>query len=133
MSARRGYTILEVVVSLMLLMTAATVAGRVMHATLVERLRSDERLAALTLAENAIEAARATPFDRLTPEWAAALKPDEESAAQLPELDFQVRVEPLAGRVGVKRVDVRLRWRQTGPDAPVRLTAYLADAAGTGR
>jgi hypothetical protein len=77
---------------------------------LTERMRDAARQDALEAAANALEAARACPWDDLTPAWAARQRLPDAVAGRLPGGRLEVRVEPEASRPHTRRVTVEVRW-----------------------
>lgn len=87
--------------------------------TLTERTRSAARNDAVEAAANVLEAARALPWEALTPDWAAAQKLPESLASRLREGRLAVRVEPETSRPLSKRVTVAVHW-DTDPGTAAR-------------
>jgi hypothetical protein len=100
----------------------------------LERGRLAARLEALTAAGNVLEAARALPWDALTPQWAAAQRLPESALPLRPDARLEVRVEPEASVPRAKRVTAAVRWdfRDGVPPQEVRLVTLFSarDAAG---
>jgi hypothetical protein len=73
--------------------------------SLAERLRSQDRQAAIELAANILESARACPWDDLTPAWAAAQRIPSSMTERNWRLSIHVAPEPeqpLTKRVAVE-------------------------------
>jgi hypothetical protein len=96
-----------------------------------ERARLAARQAALELAANVLEAARATPWDRLDQDWAAAQVVPSEMADLLPEGKVVATVEPEKLSPHARRVTVEVRWRSDPTLDPysVQLTTVLSARA----
>lgn len=111
---RCGFTIAETLVAMALLGVALTLVAQVGLWTLRDRGRTSEHQAMREFAVNVLEAARARPFDELTPQWAA----EQRLPGDFAERGWQltVRVEPEKDRPHVRRVTVTVR--QETPDAP---------------
>lgn len=127
MTRRPGFTVGEVLVALAVLAATATLSAEALLRTAAERSRLDARLEAADAAANALEAARARPWDDLTPEWAAA-RPTPAALARWPDAKLTVRVEPEPDRPRVKRVTAEVRWERKGlsPWPAVTLTTLVA-------
>jgi type II secretory pathway pseudopilin PulG len=131
---RSGFTVLETIIAIGVLTTASVIVAQTATWSLVERSRTEERLAALETAANELEAARAQSWDELTPAWAASHKVPADLAAQLLDASLSVRVAPEADRSGVKRVTVEVAWvERNGKTAPpVTLMGLFADRTAGG-
>jgi hypothetical protein len=99
----------------------------------MERLRSSGRQQALEAAANVLEAARACPWDELTPAWAGRQTLPPDLAEWLLDARLQVRVEPEASRPNARRVTVEIRWSHArGREAnPVRLVTVRSTRSTT--
>jgi hypothetical protein len=131
---RPGFTIGEVLIALAVLAATATLSAEAILRTAAERSRFDARLEAADAAANALEAARARPWDDLTPEWAAA-QPVPAALARWPDSKLTVRVEPEPDRPRVKRVTAEVRWERKGlaPWPVVTLTTLVAARTAGGK
>jgi prepilin-type N-terminal cleavage/methylation domain-containing protein len=109
--ARPGFTLLECVIALGVLAAVTVFVAQLATWSLTERQKADERLTALELAANVLEAARARPWADLTPAWADGQRLPDELAARLLDARLTVRVEPEPDRPHVKRVNVELKWK----------------------
>jgi type II secretory pathway pseudopilin PulG len=131
---RPGFTVLETIIAIGVLASTAVLVAQTGTWSLYERARTEERLAAMEAAANELEAARARPWDDLTPEWAASRKTPENLANQLLDVELTVRVAAEADRPRVKRVTVDVKWTdRTGKGAPpITLTGLFADRSAGG-
>lgn len=124
---RRGFTVGEVLIALALLAAAGALAATALTGLLADRSRLDARLEAVEAATNALEEARARPWDDLTPAWAAA-RPTPPVLTRWAGAKLTLTVEPEPGRPRVKRVTALVTWDR--PDAepwpPLSLTALVA-------
>jgi type II secretory pathway pseudopilin PulG len=127
MSRRRAFTLGEVVIALAVLAAAGTIAATALTRLLADRSRLDARLEAVEAATNALEEARARPWDGLTPEWAAA-RPTPPVLARWPGSKLTVKVEPEPGRPRVRRVTAEVSWDrgEAEPWPAVSLTTLVA-------
>ena len=135
-AGRRGFTIAETMVALGILGAVLLLLAQLAVVVLRERQRSAARQDALETAANVLEAARACPWDDLTPAWAARQRLPEPVAGRLRNGRLEVRVEPEASRPHTRRVTVEVRWSLADdrPAPPVRLvglrSARSAPATG---
>jgi hypothetical protein len=96
-----------------------------------ERARLTAHEAALELAANVLEAARAQPWEKLDADWAAAQAVPAATEALLPEGKVIVTLEPGQPLPQTRRLTVEVRW-QFDPQLPpqsVELTTLLAARA----
>lgn len=123
-----GFTVLEITLALGILLVAMVLVAQAGFASMRDRVRNAARLQAEELAANVLEAARACPWETLTPEWAAAQRLPEGGADRLLEGRMTVTVAPETGRPLVKRVTVTISWTQDGdkPARPVELVGLFA-------
>ena len=134
MTHRRGFTLPEMLLALAALAVAAVLAAQLGTGALAERARTDARLDAADAAGNVLEAARAVPWEKLTPEWTAGQKLPAFVADRLTDGALTATVEPEPGRPRVKRVTVTVRWIHDGgrPARPVRLVGLFAARTAEG-
>jgi prepilin-type N-terminal cleavage/methylation domain-containing protein len=125
--ARRGFTVLELVVAVGILCVALVFIAQVSLGSLRERRRSDLRHEALEAAVNVLEAAQARPWEALTPDWAAAQRLPESFAARVQQGRLNVQVRPEKSQPRAKRVTVEIAWQldEGMPARPVFLTGWF--------
>jgi hypothetical protein len=101
--------------------------ARASYAAMVERWRIATRQEALEVATNLLEAARARPWDALTPEWAGAQRMPEAWTQGQPDGKLQLQIEPEAALPHAKRVTVTVQWdfRPGMPPQEVQLVTLL--------
>ena len=128
---RPGFTVGEVLIALAVLTAAGALAAEGLTRLLADRSRLDARWEAAEAANNALEEARARPWDDLTPEWSAA-RPTPPSLGRWTGSKLTVRVEPEAGRPRVKRVTAEVRWDREGEPWPTVTLTTLVAARTTG-
>jgi type II secretory pathway pseudopilin PulG len=116
---RTGFTIMESLAALGVLASAAVLAAQLGTWSLMERARTENRVAATEAAANILEAARARSWNDLTPEWAAAQKLPDAVAELLFDATLTIRVIPEPDRPHVKRVTVTIEWDHQ-PSIPAR-------------
>ena len=130
--SRPAFTVGEVLIALAVLTAAADLSAEGLTRMLADRSKLDARREAVEAAANALEQARARPWDGLTPEWAAtrALPP---SLARWPGGKLTVRVEPESNRPRVRRVTAEVSWdRGDGDPWPTTSLTTLVAARTTG-
>ena len=130
---RPGFTLVE-----MLVATALAVAALSMIATLAawsfrDRAQHQARHLAIEAANNVLEEARATPWDKLTPAWAASKQLTDDP--WLPEGKVDVTVQDEAGEKGLKRVVAKVSWLVSAdrPRLEVELVGFFAARATTAK
>ena len=110
--SRTGFTIAEALMAMAVLTGALLLVGELAVQSLRESARGAAHQEAIELAGNILELARATPFDALTPEWAAARQMPQSSAEHFVEGRMSVKVEAEPGQPRLKRVTVEVGWLQ---------------------
>lgn len=125
---RRGFTIMELSVALALLAVVMIIVAQLSYWSISNRLETAARHLALEHANNILEAARATPFEKLDNQWAADLGLPPDSQGYLPDGTLEVTVVPEPAVPGLKRVTVAISWdRRSGlPQDVVKLVALFA-------
>jgi type II secretory pathway pseudopilin PulG len=133
---RNGFTLLETTIAVGVLTTAAVFAAQLGTWSLIERGRTEERLAALDAAANVLEAARAKKRGDVTSSWAAGQRLSDSVAARLGDGTLVVRVIDEPDRPHVKRVTVLIEWdhQPSVPPRTVTLVGLFAErSAGGGK
>ncbi len=128
---RLGFTVIEVVVGIGVLLVGATIVAQLATWSLTQRALADTRLEAMEWATNVLEDARAKAWSELTEEWAAGQKLPVELAERMHQPMARVRVESEPGRPRIKRVTVSVRWffAEGAKAPPVDLMTLFADRA----
>jgi Tfp pilus assembly protein PilV len=132
-----GFTLAETTIALGVLAVAMTMLAQVGLWCMVERRDCADRQDALELAANVLEAARAVPFDALTPEWAGAQKLPADLQGRLNEGKLTVHVEPepiQATMPQTRRVTVEITWQKNRhhQSSPVKLVGLFSARATEG-
>lgn len=128
---RSGLTVLELVVTLVLLGTVATCAIPPLRAVQLQRREHDRRELALQEAANLLERFTVRGWEAVDPSAAAELTLSEEAAARLPEALLQVTVSSSDATTDTepsrKAITVELSWKNAAGQQvqPVRLTTFL--------
>ena len=128
---RAAMTMVECTVALAIIGVLMVVLAQCMVWTLQERQRVSAQQAALELAANILEAARAQPFDKLDNTWADAQTIPSEMEALLPGGKVVVKMEPGQPAPLTRRVTVEVTWQFEPflPPLSVELTTVLSDRA----
>jgi Tfp pilus assembly protein PilV len=129
---RSGFTIAETMAAIGILSVVMIVVAQVGLWSAQDYARTFSRQAAQELAANVLEAARASPWDALTPEWAKAQKLPE--TFQQDGWRLAVRVEADASRPLMKRVSVRVEPRpgQAQPQWSEELIGWFSARSAPG-
>jgi hypothetical protein len=106
----RGAILLEAVAAVGILLAVMVVVVQTSLWGLRERARNAEHHAALELANNVMETARARPPQDLTPAWAVKQLLPKQWHDVLPGGKLTVRVEPEKTAPSARRVLVEIRW-----------------------
>ena len=119
---------MEVGCAMALLSVGMIVVMQLGYVSLRERTRRDAEQLAIESAANVFEAARAVPWESLTPEWAGQQQLPDEIDQLVPGATLVVVVEPVENQRLVKRLAVEVRWpAEDGTTArPVRLETLLS-------
>ncbi|MSU79934.1 MAG: hypothetical protein EXS16_17820 [Gemmataceae bacterium] len=124
---RTAFSVVEVTVALAIVAVVSVTIAQVVIVSLRERARSAARQAALELAANVLESARAEPFAKLDADWAKAQSVPSVMSELLPAGKLVIAVGPDAGAPNAKVVSVEVLWREAD-DQPlwsVRLTTVV--------
>ncbi len=124
---RSGFGLIEMTVAVMLLAAGMVVTLQVIGWVAVDRRSVGRRERAYLEASNLLERAAARPWDDLTAERLAALRPGEVTARALPGLALAWDVADEAEPIPARRVTVEIRWRDRAgkAEATVRLVAWI--------
>jgi prepilin-type N-terminal cleavage/methylation domain-containing protein len=124
---RRGFTLIEVTITVVLLAAAMTAIVQVLGWVAAERRAIERRQWAVEEAANLMERVTAAPFDEITAESARAVTLSAPVREKLPGPELTVNVSAPEAAHGGKRVAIGIRWRGRGGtwEAPVRLTAWI--------
>lgn len=126
MSARRGFTICEVVVAAAILTTLAAVCAQMLAASAQQNRMLQDRRAAINEAANVMERLFVQSWDQLTPDNAAQAALGDEFLKALPGGRLRVEVSTAPDSPLSKQIVVRIEWTDA-PDRPpysVRLSAW---------
>ena len=131
---RTGFTILETTAALGILVVLLTLVAQVGLWSLRERTQAAARYQALEFAANILEAARACPWEELTPQWATRQRLPDDLAGLLARGRLEVRVEPETSCPYCKRVTVEVYGERvaTGREPGVRLVGWFSARTAAG-
>ena len=123
---RRGFTLLETTVALLVLAALTTLCLQFFAAASDQRRQVFAQLAATQEAANLLERAEALAWNDLTTENAAKLQLSPQARQTLPEGRVEMLVDGPSGTPPAKRVAVAVRWRPLPgePEREVRLVAW---------
>lgn len=126
-SARSGFTILEMFVAVIVFGTALVTFLPMMQSVGFQQRLTDQRLLALREAENLLEQLAPQKWNELTTQELAKLTLSDEAKSRLPQPALQVEVTDPAEPASSKRVLVRVSWTPRSGQAPqsVRLAAWF--------
>ncbi len=124
---RRGFTIIEIVASVVMLATAMTLTVQLLGGLAAERRAAERRLCAVQEAANLMERVAARPWGEVTPESLRSVSLSPRALQALPGAELAATVDDASAGRGEKRIRLRLRWRDRAGNwtAPVRLTAWI--------
>ena len=127
-SCRHAFTMVEVTVALAVIAVAGVIIAQAVTISLHERAQSAVRQAALELAANVLESARAAPFETLNEDWAK----NQQIPSEMPELlrggSLTVTVSPGTKAANAKLIAVEVSWpyAEGQPLRSVRLTTVIS-------
>ncbi len=124
---RSGFTLVEMFVACAVAAVALGLIATMAAWSFRDRAQHQARHLAIEAANNVLEEARATPWAKLTPEWAAARKLTDDP--WLPEGKLEVAVADEDGEKGLKRVVAKVSWLVSAdrPRLDVELVGFFAD------
>src|SRR5262245_44568429 len=129
----RGFTLVEMMASLVILGMVLVVVAQLGTWSLRERRQAAARQAALELAANVLEEARAQPWNALTAKWARDQRLPSELKSLLPDGRLTITVKADKDAPLTKRLTAEVRW-STGdglPDQVVELVSLVSERSRT--
>ncbi len=126
MLRRRGFTILELTVAMIILGALMSLCLKWVAATGGQQREARWRQAALCEAANVMERLAAQTWEELSPERMAKASLSEEARQALPGGAVAVQVAQPPGDPEAKEIAVTVRWRSRAdtPEARLRLVAW---------
>ena len=125
-SKRSGFTLMEILVSCLLLAALLTLCVQLVGTSATQRKAAAMRETALLEAANALEGLVAGGWESLTPAAADQAALSQEAAASLPGGELAVEIEPVEEDPAARRIAVEVRWLPSPGRFPerVRLVAW---------
>jgi Tfp pilus assembly protein PilV len=123
---RRGFLLLEVIVSSVLLAALTMVCLKYFLVAAAQRQSTDQRLTAMREAENIMERLSVRPWSELTPETLSKQSLSPEIQRFMPDAELKIDIADEETKPPAKRITVSIRWQdQNGQwTEPVRLVAW---------
>lgn len=123
---RRGISVLEVTLALLVLGVAITGLVQLIATAAAQRRVSETRRLAAQEVANQAERLALLSWDELTAERLAAVQPSELLLATVPTARLQATVTPEAGLPEAKRVRIEVQWTDASGQspAPIGLTVW---------
>ena len=109
-SCRRGMTLLEVGVALVILAAAMAALVELLSLSARQRRLDDQRSLALIELANHAEKLAALPWNELTPETLATWQPSAELTAVLPSAECRAKIDEEPGAPPARRIELRIAW-----------------------
>jgi type II secretory pathway pseudopilin PulG len=129
---RRGFTLVEITASVVMLAAAMTLTVQLLGALAAERRAAERRLCAVQEVANLMERVAARPWAEVTPESLRTVSLSPRALQALPGAELTATVDDASAGPGGKRISLRLRWRDRAGTwtAPVRLSAWIYRLGG---
>jgi Tfp pilus assembly protein PilV len=126
MRARRGTTLLELLVAGVLLVALMSACLELLLAAGAMRRAVEERQTALEEAANVMERLSARPFDELSPEAVRGAQLSAPARARLPAGAVEIQLADAPDGPAAKRITVIVRWQASGgrSELTARLVAW---------
>jgi Tfp pilus assembly protein PilV len=105
-----GFTVVETVTALGLLMMGMIMVTQIAAWSIQERIHSAVRQESTEIADNVLEAARSRPWEELTARWASEQYLPEATSKRLQGARLSVKVGVDSSTPLVKRVSVEVAW-----------------------
>lgn len=123
---RRGFTVVEMLVTCGVLGTLVTLTAQILGAVALERRNVDSRACALLEASNILERMSLEDWDALTEPRLAERRLSADVAPRLPGGELKIELATSDDSPAAKQVAVTIRWRGAGGEfvRPVRLASW---------
>ena len=125
---RRGYTVFEFMIAVILLMAASTITVKIVGWVGAERRSADRVLWVNETLSNAMERVSTEPFETLNTERANALLKDYQGGQALPAAEWSGDVKDVAdSKPASKKLTLAVRWKSRSGEwlKPIRLTSWV--------
>lgn len=124
---RRGFTLVEMMVAGVLLMTVTMIVVPAIYWVHRERRQSEHRQVAMVEVENMMERVVALPFKDINQSTVDKLALSESALRQLSNADLKIEISETEDQPSMKKIQVQLGWidHRGLSVAPVRLTSWV--------
>ncbi|WP_145223647.1 type II secretion system protein [Gimesia algae] len=125
---RRGFTLVEMMVAGVLLMTVSMIVVPAIYWVHRERRETERRQIAIVEVENLMERVVSLPFDEVQQSTVDKFALSETAIRQLPDASLQITVRDAADVKQMKKIRIQLGWKnqQEIKAMPVRLTSWVS-------
>ena len=128
---RRGTTLLEMMVSCILVSAAVATAIPILSAMKIQRRGTSERQAALIEAENILERLAARNWDELTQQSVTQLELSDWVKSRLPQPQLVTTIRPVPDGPPAKEIRVHIEWQSfQNQSVDVDLSAWVYSRTG---
>lgn len=124
---RRGFTLVEMMVAGVLLMTVTMIVVPAIYWVHRERRQTEYRQIAMVEVENMMERVAGLPFNEINQTKVDKFVLSESALRQLPNADFNIEISQPDELPLMKKIQIQLGWNDhRGINvAPVRLTSWV--------
>ncbi|MCA9016172.1 MAG: prepilin-type N-terminal cleavage/methylation domain-containing protein [Planctomycetaceae bacterium] len=124
---RRGFTLVEMMVSGVLLMTVTMIVVPAIYWVHRERRQTEYRQIAIVEVENMMERVVALPFNEITQAKVDKFVLPESALRQLPNADLSIEISEPGDLPLMKKIQIQLGWNDHHGISvvPVRLTSWV--------
>jgi prepilin-type N-terminal cleavage/methylation domain-containing protein len=125
--SRRGFTLVELIVTMVLLGTVMVTVVPLLGWVNIQRRAADVRLFAGQETANILERFTIRYWDEITQKSADKIEISDQTAQLLKELSLKVTVLEMDSELPSKRITVELSWNNRAGDrvTPARLTSFV--------
>ena len=125
--ARSGFTLVELIVTMVLLGVVMTTVVPLLGWVNVQRRAPDARLFAVQETANILERFTIRDWDEITQESADTIEISDHTAELLKEPSLKVTVQEMDSELPSRRISVELSWNNRAGDRvpPARLTSFV--------
>ena len=125
--SRRGFTLVEMMVAGVLLMTVTMIVVPAIYWVHRERRQTEYRQIAIVEVENMMERVVALPFNDITQSKVDKFVLSESAIRQLPHADLNIEISDSGNLPLMKKIQIELGWRDRREInvIPVRLTSWV--------